>query len=101
MKKLLLIFILGVFSSGASGALPCSHVQNGVLGDTPITRSLQLSSFCLDAKGNILACDEKSSCINIISPNNKLVTRWKLDFPPQAIEQRDDGVTIVAGPNSK
>ncbi|MCF7847219.1 MAG: hypothetical protein K9M45_00090 [Kiritimatiellales bacterium] len=99
MKKIWLIILVGTVASFAKGALESSHVQNGILGDTKETQAVRLSSFCLDLDGNILACDEKSSCIRVISPDNKLLALWKLDFAPQAIEQRDDGVTIVAGPD--
>jgi len=96
MKKIItLITLLAICSAYG---IDSSHKQTGMLGNTRDTQAKRLSAFCLNQDGNILACDEEKSLIRIITPDNKLKGKWELDFAPQAIECRDDGSVVVAGP---
>jgi DNA-binding beta-propeller fold protein YncE len=62
------------------------------------TRCQRLTNYCLDTNDNILACDGRKNMIRLISPEDKLLADWNLDFSPQAIECSSDGNAIVAGP---
>jgi len=60
---------------------------------------VQLNSFCLDSKGNVLAaCTGQAGKgdIRAVSPEGKLLQTWTLDFVPQAINRAAEG-TIYAG----
>lgn len=71
--------------------------EKGMIAGKGETKCETLSNFALDADGNILACDEAQKLVRVVSPDDKLRTTWKLDFPPQAIERRADGSIVVAG----
>ncbi|MBW8015286.1 MAG: hypothetical protein FVQ82_03800 [Planctomycetes bacterium] len=62
------------------------------------TKCKKLSNYCLDPQDNILACDEHDKVIRKISPEDKLLDTWNLEFAPQAIDCKADGTVIVAGP---
>lgn len=69
-----------------------THTQIG-----KIEVGTQMSNFCLDAKGRILACcnDQK---IRVFSQEGALVATWELAFVPQAIGLRKaDGSVFVGG----
>ena len=61
------------------------------------TKCKRLTTYCLDAEDNILACDGASNAVLCISPDDKLKAKWELGFAPEAIECRDDGTVVVAG----
>lgn len=69
----------------------------GAVGLSSETQCSRLTNFCLDSDDNILACDGSRNVVRVISGDDKLLATWQLDFSPQAIDHRDDGVTIVAG----
>ncbi len=69
----------------------------GAVGATSETRCKSLSNYCLDPAGQFLACDEQDKCIRVLSADDKLVKKMKLDFGPQAIACADDGSIIIAG----
>lgn len=56
----------------------------------------KLNNFCLDSKGQVLACCNDSK-IRVFSQEGKLVDTWKLDFAPQAIGVCKAKGTIVVG----
>ncbi len=56
----------------------------------------KLNNFCLDSKGQVLACCNDSK-IRVFSQEGKLVDTWKLDFAPQAIGVCKKKGTIVVG----
>jgi len=74
-----------------------THVPAGSLGSARDTKAQALSCFCLDPGDNILACDEAQRCIRRISPGDKLLAKWTLDFAPQAMACRADGTVLVSG----
>lgn len=61
------------------------------------TKCARLANYCLDNDDRILACDAKDKVVRVISPEDKLLGVWKLDFSPEAIACRDDGTVVVAG----
>jgi hypothetical protein len=44
-----------------------------------------LTTFCMDREGNLLACDSKAKEIRKISPAGKPLAKWKFNFAPNAI----------------
>ena len=81
----------------ATAAETMTHTDSGSLGNTADTRSKVLSSFCLDRNENLIACDESASCLRVISPDDKLVAKWPMEFAPQVVACRTDGSLVVAG----
>jgi sugar lactone lactonase YvrE len=67
---------------------------------TPATKVRQASCFALDPDDNILVCDEASSRILKLSPDDKLLAAWKVAFPPQSMDVRKDGSVLVGGNGS-
>ncbi len=61
------------------------------------TRCKDLTNYCLDAQDNFVVCDGARKRIMIISPADKLLVTWKLDFTPQAVACRPDGKVVVSG----
>ncbi|MHC4397980.1 MAG: NHL repeat-containing protein [Planctomycetota bacterium] len=57
-----------------------------------------LTTFCMDKKGNLLACDSKAKEIRKISPTGKPLAKWKFDFAPNSIHACPDGIIYIAGP---
>lgn len=79
---------------------PVSPTPSGTTGDICVnaeTRCQRLTNYCLDTHDNILACDGRKNVIRLISPEDKLLADWTLDFSPQAIECSNDGNVVVAG----
>lgn len=64
----------------------------------------ELNNFCLDQKGNILACQGGRSAskhsILVYSPEGKLTQTWPLETNPEAICLDRDGTVLVAGGGS-
>ncbi len=56
----------------------------------------KLNNFCLDSKGQVLACCNDSK-MRVFSQEGKLVDTWNLDFSPQAIGVCKAKGTIVVG----
>jgi DNA-binding beta-propeller fold protein YncE len=87
-----------MMAAGLVLAGTASHEATGKLGVAKDTQAKRLSSFCLNGQDNIVAADEENSCLRVISPGDKLVAEWKLDFAPQAVTFRPgDGAILVAG----
>ena len=57
-----------------------------------------LTTFCMDREGNLLACDSKAKEIRKISPTGKALAKWKFNFAPNAIHACPDGTIYIAGP---
>ncbi|MHC4086948.1 MAG: NHL repeat-containing protein [Planctomycetota bacterium] len=57
-----------------------------------------LTTFCMDREGNLLACDSKAKEIRKISPAGKPLAKWKLEFAPNSINACPDGTIYIAGP---
>lgn len=57
-----------------------------------------LTTFCMDAHGNLLACDAKSRQIRKLTPAGKTSATWNLEFAPWAIHACPDGTIYTAGP---
>jgi sugar lactone lactonase YvrE len=64
---------------------------------TPETKVKKMSFFGMDTKGNLLVGDLATKKILHVSPDDKLVATWQLDFAPQAIHIRADGRVYVGG----
>jgi len=98
MNKRSLLSTLGISLLAAmASASDMTHSDKGLIGNTDDTRSKSLSSFCLDRADNIIACDQKDSCLRVISPADKLLSKCSLDFAPQVVTCRADGTLVVAG----
>ncbi len=70
----------------------------GVIGLGDDTRSQRISNFCIDGKDNLLVCDERGNCVRHVDSNDKLKSKWALDFSPQAVEMVGADRFVVAGP---
>jgi len=57
-----------------------------------------LSTFCMDADGNLLACDAKAKQIRKLTPAGKTLVTRELEFAPWAIHACSDGTIYTAGP---
>ena len=78
-------------------AKTATHLEIDPIGTDEKSKFADLSTFCLDAKENILACDSKAKLIKVISPKGKLLNTFKLDFDPYVICTSKDGSIYVAG----
>jgi hypothetical protein len=74
-----------------------THKEISPIGTTDETKFKALSTFCMDSKGNLLACDSKAKLIKVISAGGKLLATWKLDFAPYSIVSCPDGSAYIAG----
>ncbi|MEI6168748.1 MAG: hypothetical protein WCS52_16325 [bacterium] len=98
MNKRPLVSVLGIsLMAFIVSAAEMTHTDKGLIGNTRETRSKALSSFCLDLNDNLIACDRDENCLRVISPDDKLISRWDLDFSPQVAVCRTDGTLVVAG----
>ncbi len=115
MSKLQLVIVIGVVAllvgicitilplrtiqnlQAAKAVQSATHEQVDTIADSKDTKCKKLSSFCMNADGNLLVCDEGSSVIRVITPKDELKATWKMPFKPQAICTRSDGTAIVAG----
>ncbi len=77
-----------------------THKEIEPIGLTPETEFANLSTFCITAKGNLLACDSEAEEIKRIGPDGKLLDTWKLEFSPFSIVACPDGTIYVAGPGT-
>lgn len=57
-----------------------------------------LTTFCMDREGNLLACDSKAKEIRKISPAGKPLAKWELELAPNAIHACPNGTIYTAGP---
>ncbi len=98
MNRLLFVCVLSVVSASSFADTPTptpTHRQTSKIGISPATRAAQLSHFCINADGNVLACDEAGSVIRVITPTDQLKATWQMPFKPQAVAVRADGCCIV------
>ncbi|HUT57979.1 MAG TPA: hypothetical protein VNA25_09045 [Phycisphaerae bacterium] len=80
------------------GAIPpATHSETRTIGEANSLRFKSLSTFCLDANENLLACDSGASDIKVVSPDGKVQGVWKLDFKPYAIHHCPDSTVYVGG----
>lgn len=77
--------------------LPVTHVEIGCIGDTPETEFEKLVSFCMDRKGNLLACDADANMIRVISGEGKTLHEWDLDFAPHSVVAPSSNAIYAAG----
>ena len=75
-----------------------THQQTATLGATKATKAQELTNFCMNSDGDLLACDGAGCVVRVIGEGDQLKAVWKLPFAPQAIATRPDGSMIVAGP---
>jgi len=99
VRSLLVTSCVVLVAAGAiAGTRPRpTHMQVGRLCESRETKAASLSCFCLNADGNILACDESARAVRVVSPDDKLVTTWALPFAPQAVRKGENGLTVVGG----
>ncbi|MHC4742136.1 MAG: NHL repeat-containing protein [Planctomycetota bacterium] len=74
-----------------------SHVEIESIGNTPETEFDKLVSFCMDKKGNLLACDADANMIRVISGEGETLDEWEFDFPPYSVVAPSSNVIYVAG----
>ena len=81
----------------SSDRISPTHKEVEPIGLTPEIKFGNLTTFCMDREGNLLACDSKANEIRKISPAGKTLARWKFNFAPNAIHACPDGTIYVAG----
>jgi sugar lactone lactonase YvrE len=86
----------GVDSTSADPISP-THKEVEGIGLTSEPNFGNLTTFCMDRDGNLLACDSKVNEIKQISPSGKPLAKWKLEFGPNAIHACPDDTIYVAG----
>ncbi len=86
----------GVETTSADPISP-THKEVEGIGLTPETKFGNLTTFCMDREGNLLACDSQANEIRKISPTGKTLARWKFNFAPNAIHACPDGTIYAAG----
>ncbi|MHC4691267.1 MAG: NHL repeat-containing protein [Planctomycetota bacterium] len=74
-----------------------THEEVESIGMDPQIKFGNLTTFCMDRKGNLLACDSQKNEIRTISPKGKPLARWKFDFAPNAVHACPDGTIYAAG----
>ena len=98
MNRLLPIASLFLATMIAGADTPrATHQQSRKIGDSKATKCQSLCHFCLNAAGDILACDEGASVVRVITPQDQLKAAWQMPFAPQAIALRADGSCVVTG----
>jgi sugar lactone lactonase YvrE len=94
---LLLPTLLYSEADTTSSDLPSpTHKEVESIGLSPEIKFGNLTTFCMDREGNLLACDSKSNEITKISPAGKSLAKWKLEFAPYSIHACPDGTIYVA-----
>ena len=88
---------VGLLAAGWMPAVETTHEAKGLLAVAGDTRAQTLSSFCLDPKENIIACDEGGKCLRVVSPADKLLAKWAVGFSPQAVACSSNGLVVVGG----
>ena len=83
--------------SWSAESIPSTHTEIDPIGLTPETKFQNLTNFCLDHQGNLLACDAKTNEIKKITPAGKVLARWKLSFDPWVIHAGPKEQVYVAG----
>lgn len=87
----------GVETTSADLPSP-THKEVEAIGLSPQIKFENLTTFCMDIEGNLLACDSQANEIKKISPAGKPLAKWKFNFAPNAIHACPDGIIYIAGP---
>ena len=74
-----------------------THKEIGAIGQDAGPKFKKLANFTMDAKGNLLCCDQGDSTIKVVSQNGKLLATWKMKFQPHGIAAAKDGTIYVGG----
>ena len=83
-----------------SAELSATHKQVRTIEPKADGKRVQLTTFCLNAEGNILACcngQTSTGMIQVYSPEGELLKTMSLDFVATAIDIGPDGGIYVAG----
>ena len=98
MNRLLLIAAFFTAATIASADTPsATHQQTRKIGGSKATQCQSLSHFCLNAAGDIVACDDGDDMVRVITVRDQLKAAWKMPFAPHAIAARADGSYVVTG----
>lgn len=97
MTRYILIALAAfVCSSFVSAAAP-SHKEVGQIAKSAKTKFNGIKAIAVSPDGNLLAAVSNQKAIVIISPDDKLLGKWTLDFAPTALCAMPDGSVYVAG----
>ncbi|NOY79978.1 MAG: hypothetical protein GXP31_03130 [Kiritimatiellaeota bacterium] len=80
-----------------SSRLSPTHRETSMLGASAETRCSGLDTFWAAADGRILLCDDRAKLIRVVTVEDRLLSVWKLDFPPQAVCGTGSGGVFVSG----
>ena len=104
MRSILFAFGIVVGCQYAVGAKPesiddrATHRQTAVIKIADEDNPLKINSFCLDAKGRIVAaCGSGPGEIRIVGDDGKILNSWAIDVKPEAVNVADDGAILVGG----
>ncbi len=98
MNRLLLTGLFSIIASIALADTPSgTHTQTGQIGVSRDTKATKLCHFCVNAEGDILACDRGGNVIRVVTPQDKLKASWPMPFPPNAVAACPDGRCVVTG----
>jgi len=87
----------GVEGNQADPTTP-THKEVESIGLTSESSFENLTTFCMDADGNLLACDAKAKQIRKLTPAGKTLATWTMEFAPWAIHACPDRTIYAAGP---
>jgi len=98
MNRLLLMAAFVIAATIAAADMPAvTHHQTRKIGATEATQCQSLSHFCLNAAGDIVACDDGDDVVRVITQRDQLKATWQMPFAPHAIAARADGSYVVTG----
>ncbi len=95
-----IVLIGNVAIADVSAQLSATHKQVRTIEPEADGKRVQLTTFCLNAEGNILACcngQTSTGLIQVYSPEGELLKTMSLDFVATAIDIGPDGGIYVAG----
>jgi len=64
------------------------------IGVAPEQQFAKLATFCLDRKGNLLACDVELRQVRKLSSRGEILARWQLDFASWATMRPQTGQSM-------
>ncbi len=106
MRHLFLALCVSVVASTVVGAgvktkpvdEQSTHQQTTVIKMAEESTPLKINAFCLNANGQIVAvCGNGPGEVRIINDDGKILTSWKTDVKPEAVNVADDGSVLVGG----